>query len=445
MKIRSYFTILATIIVAIPVAMGALGWLLVTLYRSPEPLPSYDQLPRGAGILTDSTTWAKVQEVLVNRPVKSETYVFNHEFRLIYGSAPLGSIKPSGDVLTVSEAVNILQRGNRLQDIFLFQPAGTKVWIILVQAADAPVPGTKNTLMGVGIGLTIFLVLSIAVALIMGRVLATSVVRLEKAAQTIARGDLGSPVGALKGSDEVRSLGRTLESMRLALLEEEARQSRFVMGVSHDLKSPLAVIKGYVELLKDGPSSSPEARQSHFDLILDKADLLDGMIDHLIDYSKVNTGDWQQTWRPLALGPFLEEFCDSLVPDARLLGRSLVRNLDLPVQWSVTCDQRSVRRSLENLVHNALRYTEPGGMVGIQARLMEGGAEIVVWDDGPGLSPTDLPHLFDPFYRGTHSRQEPGMGLGLSIVKTILDSHGWTIRAESHRGARFIITLPAPT
>jgi signal transduction histidine kinase len=134
-----------------------------------------------------------------------------------------------------------------------------------------------------------------------------------------------------------------------------------------------------------------------------------------------------------------------MVPDSQLLKRNLVSQLDLPDDWAVACDGRSIRRCLENLVHNALRYTQAGGTVGLTARKLPQGVELIVWDNGPGIATEDLPHLFDPFYRGTHSRRETGMGLGLSIVKTILDSHGWSIQAESDQGARFTVRIPAPT
>ena len=142
------------------------------------------------------------------------------------------------------------------------------------------------------------------------------------------------------------------------------------------------------------------------------------------------------------LKAFLEAFVQEMEPDARLLGKSFGSEISLPGGLTVTCDPRSVRRCLENLVNNALRYTPEGGRVGLSAKEIPGALEISVWDDGPGIDPQDIPHLFELFYRGTHSRREPGMGMGLSIVKTILDSHGWTIRAESNQGARFVIRIP---
>jgi len=442
MKIRSHVTLMAVILTLIPLLLLGLGISLWVINRSQEPLPAYSELPRGSELLTDQTTWDKIRDVLKNRPGKAHIFVFSQNFALIYGSTPLPPDTPNG-AMDLEEGIRRLQAAPVPLDIFLFQPAETKVWIVMVQEmGSGGLNAPQNTLIGVGVALLAVLILSIGLSLYLGRSLAQSIVRLEKAAQRVARGDLAFSV-ELKGTDEVVSLGRAFEKMRLALLEEDARQSRFVMGVSHDLKSPLALIKGYVELLKDGPPATAEAREAHFELILDKADQLDSMIDHLIDYSKVNTGDWQQTWKPLVLRPFLEEFCSSLGPDARLLGRTMVAELAIDEDWSVDCDARSIRRSLENLVHNALRYTPEGGTVGVRARERNGSVEIEVWDDGPGLSAEDLPHLFEQFYRGTHSRRESGMGLGLSIVKTILDSHGWSIRAESDRGARFIVGIPA--
>jgi signal transduction histidine kinase len=444
MKIRTKFAFLAATLVAIPVVLFAMGMVFWNLTRSIEPIPLYAELAPGAESLTDKKTWDEVRTVLVNRPIKAETLVFDPTFHLIYSSIPLGSIAQEGQTVDFQQSVKALQDSTVARNIMIYRPAGTPVWIVQVQNDVAPPSAVaQKALLGFSIGLLIVLVVSMALAVIVGRRMANAVVRLEQAARGIARGDLATPVVLPRGNDEIRSLAGALETMRLGLIEEGARQSRFVMGVSHDLKTPLALIKGYVELIKDGPAVSASARDGHFEVILDKADQLDGMIDHLIDYGKVNTGEWQQTWKPLALGPFLEEFGASLEPDARLLSRNVVRDISLPAAWTVACDARSIRRSLENLVHNALRYTEVGGTVGIQARALEsGGAEVIVWDDGPGLDPADRPHLFDPFYRGTHSRREPGMGLGLSIVKTIVDSHGWTIRAESDRGARFIVGIP---
>jgi len=228
----------------------------------------------------------------------------------------------------------------------------------------------------------------------------------------------------------------------VSLQEENSRKSRFVMGLSHDLKTPLALIKGYTELLRDGPVPGEQARLGHLNLVLDKVDQLDGMIEDLIDYSKANTGEWQQSWSQVPLKAFLEEYALEAALDTRLLGRNFETEVDVPADLNVSCDPRSLQRCLENLTSNAVRYTREGETVGIRARLRGPSVDITVWDTGPGIAPDDLPHIFELFYRGTASRREPGMGIGLSVVKTLIESHGWSIRAESGAGARFIITIP---
>lgn len=443
MKIRSYFAVMATTIVLIPVVIVVLSAMIWNLGHGPSPIPTYDELPRSEGLLTDAKTWDQVRLVLLARHVSGDTYVFDPEFRVIYASKPLGLAKKGRDPMTIQDAIAFLKGSDVPKDILLYQPGGTRVWILQVSGQVPPTnAAAQKFLWAFALLLLVVLVLSVALALVLGGGLANSVVRLEQAARRLSTGDKGTGIQTKSANDEIRSLGRALETMRQALLEEDARQSRFVMGVSHDLKTPLALIKGYVELLRDNPQADAEALEARFDLILDKADQLDGMIDHLIDYSKVSTDDWQRTWKPLELRNFLEDFCRSLGPDSELLHRTLVSDLRISHDVIVDCDERSIRRCLENLVHNALRYTPEGGTVGVRALQTPDVLSIIVWDNGPGIDPEDLPHLFDAFYRGTRSRRENGMGLGLSIVKNLLDSHGWTIKAESANGARFTILIP---
>ncbi len=300
----------------------------------------------------------------------------------------------------------------------------------------------QNVLVWSGAGVALLLIVVISFSIVMARSSTVALVRLVKAVGRVAGGDLDTAVDPVGGNNETRSLGMAVEQMRQSLREENARQSRFVMGVSHDLKTPIALIKGYVELLRDEPGESAASREAHFSLILDKVDQLDAMIDHLIDYGRINTGEWQQTWTEVPVAEFLNSIVTEMTPDARLLGRAIEADIGLPGTLAVRCDRRSVRRCIDNLLNNALRYTPAGGTVGLSARAEPDSLAITVWDNGPGISDADLPHVFELFYRGSASRREQGMGMGLSIVKTIVESHGWSIRAETSGGARFTLTIP---
>jgi signal transduction histidine kinase len=318
-----------------------------------------------------------------------------------------------------------------------------RVWILaLVDNKELNGDPFQGSLLVAGVVLIIILVFSIVFSIILAGRITGSIVVLEKAVRRVAEGDLDTKVDARLGSDEIRALGRSVDQLRLSLQEENGRKSRFVMGLSHDLKTPLALIKGYAELLRDGPVPTEKARIAHLELVLDKVDQLDGMIEDLIDYSKANTGEWQQSWSEVPLKTFLEEYTPEAALDARLVGRSFEAEIDLPPDLTVQFDPRSIQRCLENLTFNAMRYTREGDRVGLRARVRGHEVEITVWDTGPGIAPEDLPHIFELFYRGSASRREPGMGIGLAVVKTLIDTHGWSIRAESNLGARFIITIP---
>jgi signal transduction histidine kinase len=235
----------------------------------------------------------------------------------------------------------------------------------------------------------------------------------------------------LRRDNEITSLTFSLNRMRLALKEEEQSRSRFIMGVSHDLKTPLALIKGYAEAIQDGITIGPEAQRNSLSIIADKVDQLDGMINDLINFVRLNTGEWRQMLKKVELRGFLENCAGRLRDDAELLKRRLECRLDLPAELYIPMDEALVSRALENLVNNALRYTKENGLVRLSAFTRGDSVIIEVEDSGPGISPEDLPHIFEMFYRGDNSRRRQGLGLGLSVVKGVIDSHGWRISAES--------------
>jgi signal transduction histidine kinase len=216
------------------------------------------------------------------------------------------------------------------------------------------------------------------------------------------------------------------------------------MGISHYLKTPLALVKGYAEALEEELGEAGGNALSHLGIIQSKADQLEGMIDDLIDYERVDAGEWSRGLASMDFGGFFRTFAKRIEADAALLGREVGWKVDLPEPAIVRMDERLVTRALENLVNNSLRYTAKGGKIELSAR-SEGEAFIIsVSDDGPGISSEDLPRIFEPFYRGSSSRREQGMGLGLSVVKTVFESHGWTIGVlpGKEKGVSFVIAIP---
>ncbi|MDR0597712.1 MAG: HAMP domain-containing histidine kinase [Treponema sp.] len=288
-------------------------------------------------------------------------------------------------------------------------------------------------------------VFAIVMSLVIARSITKSVLALENATRRIAEGELDLHVG-VKGSNEITSVTHSLNKMRNALREEELRRSRFIMGVTHDLKTPLALIRAYTEAIEDGIVCDPASHVNATEIIAAKADQLEGMINDLLEYVQMNSGEWRGQLQRVNLSVFLQNAARDFASDAELLHHEFYAEIALPGDLFVFMDERLILRALENLVNNAIRYTPNGSSVSLVASLAEGRdgntAQILVSDSGPGIDKADLPHIFEMFYRGTSSRREQGMGMGLAVVKWVADAHGWSISVRSGPGARFCIAIP---
>lgn len=261
-----------------------------------------------------------------------------------------------------------------------------------------------------------------------------SVRKLEVATRRVADGDLDFTL-PVHGSDEVASLTRSFERMRTALKEEAARRARFIMGISHDLRTPLALIQGYVEAVSDGLADEPETRRRYLSIVQDKTRALDAMVTDLIEFVRMDTGEWKLTHRPVRLAAFLRPIVQRYAEDAAILRRSFTHAIELPEDLEVSMDETLTGRALENLIGNAIRYTAEGGSIVLSASLENGVPVLAIRDTGIGIPPEDLPRVFETFYRGTNSRREQGFGLGLATVKAIVEGHGWTIDVASEVGS----------
>ena len=284
--------------------------------------------------------------------------------------------------------------------------------------------------------LTLF---TICMSIIIARTITNSVRVLENATRRIAEGELDLKVEA-KGSNEIISLTKSLNKMRDALKEDELRRSRFIMGITHDLKTPLALIKGYAEAIEDGVADPGGAAQ----IITGKADQLEDMINDLISYVRMETGERRMQLKPVNLPVFLNSIVKTFNNDVELMHHTLTHEINLPDNISILLDESLALRAFENLIHNAVRYTPDGSVIHLCAAKAADAVEITISDNGPGLEKEDLPHIFEMFYRGSSSRREQGIGLGLAVVKWVADYHGWQITASSEKGqgTKFLIAVP---
>jgi signal transduction histidine kinase len=297
--------------------------------------------------------------------------------------------------------------------------------------------------------LLFYVVFSLVLGLAVGgarilRNIRRSIAELEAAAKKIAAGNYDFRL-VPRGRDEFTALTQSFETMRGAIKENSAQRSRFLMAVSHDLKTPLTSIRGYIEALEDGMAEDEEARDRYLGIIRGKTEVLEERIFELIDFVRMQTGDWRIRHTVFGLKKFLEEISAVFGEDAAAGKKAFSARLDIPASEEVRGDMRLLHRVFENLFGNALRYSEENGRIELSARMASGGAEIRLFNSGRGVAPEELELIFEPFYRGSSSRREPGFGLGLSTARSILEGHGWTIHAEAGEegGVCFVIWAAA--
>lgn len=228
--------------------------------------------------------------------------------------------------------------------------------------------------------------------------------------------------------------------------ELEGIRKDFVANVSHELRTPLSIIKGYIETLVDGHRNMPiEDRDRFLQTIQRHTERLNSLLDDLLTLSRlesINPGLHCESTQ-------FAELIASLIEDIR--GRSTASGHTIsfscdPAVGSVLIDPLKISQVCANLLDNALKYTPHGSRIDVTARLREGEVEVCVRDNGPGIPETDLPHIFERFYRVDkgRSRDKGGTGLGLSIVKHTVQLHGGRVWVESElgKGTAFYFTLP---
>lgn len=269
-----------------------------------------------------------------------------------------------------------------------------------------------------------------------------SIAHLEEGTRRISEGNLDFELTA-RGNDRIASLTRSFDDMRRRVQEETATRSRFIMAVSHDLKTPLASITGYVDAIGDGIASDPGQLERYLAIIRDKAGLLGSRIGQLIDYVKLDTADWRRSRESVLLLPFLNEAVTVFRTEAEVRGFGFDSSIDIGPDTFIFMDANLVYRALENLVQNAFRYGEASSTIAFRAGAADGRITLAVTNRGTPIPPEDLPFIFEPFFRGTRARREGGFGLGLSVVKSVVASHGWSITAVSRDGSTsFAIEIP---
>ena len=448
MKIKTQSFLLLAGIIIIPIVLLSSYWLMFNQRQKlGSDVPTYEEIFKEKQGLTSEEDWERIRNFISHRPPNMEITVFDKaSMEVLYSTMEQFS---RGQQLVAQDLTSYSMDNS---DRYFFQMTtpphlknSTLVTFIRTEKKPRPFRSrTESYVNTVTIISVVILLFCIVIITMITRSITKSVTVLEEAAKRVTRGELDKPI-EVRGSNEVISLTKSLNELRLAVLENQNRQARFIMGISHDLKTPLALIRGYVEALYDEIPSSPEERRQYAEIILKKADDLELLINDLIDFTKVDTGEWRNTWQNVNLLHFAEEIAKRGDEAATILKHTFRSEINLPKDAVVQMDEKLMNRCFENLFSNAIRYSKDGGNVILRAFQSDGCYKIQIEDDGIGIAREELKNIFDLFYRGSTSRREKGSGLGLAIVKSVIISHNWDIEVESEagRGTVFTITIPA--
>jgi signal transduction histidine kinase len=296
------------------------------------------------------------------------------------------------------------------------------------------------------------LALALAATLIIGALLTRTLLRpialLRRGMATVAEGDFDPHVRIPRERpDELGDLARSFGTMTEQLRELDRLKAEFVSVASHEIKTPLSVIRGYVTLLADGIYGEVNDQQKKtLEAVSTQTDRLARLVHRLLDVSRFEAGGARLELRQIELRPFFEE----LTGDFRVL--AVQNGIEFPVRLAddlpptMVGDEDRLNEVLGNLLSNAFKFTPKGGSIRVEAARSDGGVRVEVEDTGVGIPADKLPHVFEKFYQVDNDAQprSVGSGLGLAIAREIVEAHGGTIGAESEvgRGTRFHVFLP---
>jgi histidine kinase len=289
---------------------------------------------------------------------------------------------------------------------------------------------------------TAALVSAIIVSLFVSRRVVTPIRQMMQASQRIAAGRYQERVD-VASEDELGQLAHSFNQMAATLEQTEAMRRDLIANVAHELRTPLASIKGYMEGMIDGVlPTQPET----FQQIYHEADRLQRLVNDLQELSRVEAGAFKLERRPLAIADLIQQTAAHL--RAQFEEKEVTLQLNLPDNLpQVLADKDRISQVLLNLMGNALQYTPPGGSVTVTTKVENPELLVSIGDTGIGVSAEHLPHIFNRFYRVDKSRSRAGggSGIGLTIAKHLIEAHGGHIWAASEgegRGSIFTFSLP---
>lgn len=452
MKIKKQFAILTTLIISIPILCSAFI-LIHTYMHSPNRylMQGSANLNTNTFSLLSDKEKNKLENSLKMLPQEVEALLYRlSDRKILYSTIP--EIK-TGSYIPKEEIWHFISETN---DEYFYQFSrksySSEQTVLLTRLAIQNFKTEQRTryflrILLIIILMTIFCLINI---FFISKAIFEGLNKIEHSSSQMAEGKLNKSISSQtkpSRTNEFTSIMNSLEKMRIELLESQASKNRFITGISHDLRTPVAVIKGYSEAIKDDVISDSKEIKKTMELIDQKTSQLEGMIDTLLNFIKLNNTEIKEKLVRNSITRLINDFSKYAEITGKVFKRNVSSNINITKDIKVPLNAQLVYRSFENLFSNAIRYTKDGDKIELIAYEDPDDKHSLIFkikDSGYGIDKKDLDYIFDLFYRGTNSRQEEGMGVGLAVVKNIMYTHGWKIFVESEKdkGTCFTIVIP---
>ena len=316
--------------------------------------------------------------------------------------------------------------------------------IFLVTSAAQAVPQMQTVALDILVMIFLILVMTGGVLTTwIYRGVITPVRKLKVATQNIKEGNLDFRL-EVQGHDEISELCADFEEMRQRLrasteekIQFDRENKELISNISHDLKTPITAVKGYVEGIMDGVADTPEKMDRYIRTIYNKANDMDRLINELTFYSKIDTNRIPYTFSKINVKDYFEDCAEELGMDLEERGMEFTYRNRTDPDIVVIADAEQLKRVIDNIIGNSVKYMDkPKGHISIEIKDVGDFIQVEIADNGKGIAMKDVPYIFDRFYRADASRNSSrgGSGIGLSIVKNIIEDHGGKIWAASREG-----------
>ena len=437
----SYMVIIGLTVASMGLIINRVTAQTFSLYLSTQAAAHSEMLPvMLTGYYARNGSWAGVQTNI-------------EEAGLMIG-APVSLVDDRGQIVATTQSELRGQAASNIADVNISLPVldnhGTTIGTVYVQrnlsyrrADETFLSDVTRALFVAGVMVTL---VAIGLSVLLTRSISRPLAAMERAAIRFSQGDYAVRVSP-RGKDEVATLGRTFNQMAESVASVEQLRRELVANISHDLRTPLTVIRGYVEGLRSGQIADRRSAEMAFEAMHTEVARLLHLVGDLRQAAALDSGVLPLNRRPIRVKDLISEALASSSPWPPTKGVHLVSEgpADEPV---LNVDGERLGQALFNLLENAVRHTPAGGTILLAVQPQAEQLHLIVQDNGAGIPAEHLPHVFERFYRADRARNpvEGGAGLGLSIVKAIVEAHGGTVKAESEgvpgHGSTFTLSLP---